>query len=172
MRWVVALAAVAVALGLRWALEPWLGEQVPFITIFGVVIAAAAVLLGPQMMRADLRSDFEHLDLLKTWPARAADVIRGEMAWPIAVVSAIACGSLLIAAAFSGTALPETALLDRWSVALALREICMSPGPPSANAIPGTLTISSTLARAYLSSNFRPITSSPSGLSGQTSAFR
>jgi hypothetical protein len=91
-----------------------------FITILGVVIAAVAVLLGPQMMRADLRSDFEHLDLLKTWPARAADVIRGAMAWPIAAVSAIACGALLIAAASSGTALPETAFLDRWSVALAL----------------------------------------------------
>jgi len=91
-----------------------------FITILGVVVAAVAVLLGPQMMRADLRSDFQHLDLLKTWPARAADVIRGEMAWPIAAVSAIACGALLIAAATSGTALPSTGLLDRWSVAVAL----------------------------------------------------
>jgi ABC-2 type transport system permease protein len=90
-----------------------------FITILGAVIAAVAVLLGPQIMRADLRTDFQHLDLLKTWPARAADVIRGEMAWPIAAVSAIACGALLIAAASSGTALPGTALLDRWSVALA-----------------------------------------------------
>ena len=41
LRWLVALAAVALAIGLRFALDPWLGDQVPFITIFGAVIVAA-----------------------------------------------------------------------------------------------------------------------------------
>src|SRR3989442_9333084 len=41
VRYAVALAAIAVALGLRWALDPWLREQVPFITLFGAVIIAA-----------------------------------------------------------------------------------------------------------------------------------
>jgi len=43
-RWsayLVALVAVAVALVLRAALTPWLGERVPFITTFGAVIVAA-----------------------------------------------------------------------------------------------------------------------------------
>ncbi|HEX6155687.1 MAG TPA: DUF4118 domain-containing protein, partial [Burkholderiales bacterium] len=43
-RWlpyVVALLAVGAALGLRLALDPWLGARVPFITLFGAVIVAA-----------------------------------------------------------------------------------------------------------------------------------
>ena len=43
-RWtayLVALLAVAAALGLRALLTPWLGERVPYITIFGAVIIAA-----------------------------------------------------------------------------------------------------------------------------------
>jgi PAS domain S-box-containing protein len=41
LRWVVALAAVAAAIGLRFGLDPWLRDQVPFITTFGAVIIAA-----------------------------------------------------------------------------------------------------------------------------------
>jgi PAS domain S-box-containing protein len=43
-RWlpyVVALVAVGVALGIRLALDPWLGWRVPFITLFGAIIVAA-----------------------------------------------------------------------------------------------------------------------------------
>jgi PAS domain S-box-containing protein len=43
-RWlpyVVAFLAVGAALGLRLALDPWLGARVPFITLFGAVIVAA-----------------------------------------------------------------------------------------------------------------------------------
>ena len=37
----VALVAVGVAIALRTALDPWLGERVPYITIFGAIIVAA-----------------------------------------------------------------------------------------------------------------------------------
>ncbi|HEY5900253.1 MAG TPA: DUF4118 domain-containing protein, partial [Burkholderiales bacterium] len=37
----LAFLAVAVALAIRAALTPWLGERVPFITLFGAVIVAA-----------------------------------------------------------------------------------------------------------------------------------
>jgi PAS domain S-box-containing protein len=43
-RWLpylVAICAVVAALGLRLALDPWLGARVPFITLFGAVIVAA-----------------------------------------------------------------------------------------------------------------------------------
>jgi len=90
-----------------------------FVTVLGCLVAGVATVFGPQMMRADLRSDFEHLDVLKTWPVRAGDVIRGEMAWPVVAVSGTACLALLIAALFSGTALPNVPLVSRWSVAIA-----------------------------------------------------
>ena len=40
-RYLVAVIAVAAALGLRALLSPWLGERVPYITTFGAVIIAA-----------------------------------------------------------------------------------------------------------------------------------
>ena len=39
--YLVAFLAVAAALGLRAALTPWLGERVPYITIFGAIIISA-----------------------------------------------------------------------------------------------------------------------------------
>lgn len=43
-RYAVGVAAVALGLGLRWALDPWLGATLPYITVFGSV--AAAIWLG------------------------------------------------------------------------------------------------------------------------------
>jgi hypothetical protein len=67
-------------------------------------------------MRLDLRSDFEHLELLKTWPVRPAELIRGEMAWPAAFVTAIAWAGILCAALFSGAAMPEVPITGRVAV--------------------------------------------------------
>ena len=41
LAYLVAVVAVAAALALRAALGPWLGERVPYITLFGAVIVAA-----------------------------------------------------------------------------------------------------------------------------------
>jgi PAS domain S-box-containing protein len=40
LRWVIALTAVAVAAALRFALDPWLGDQYPFPLFLGAVIVA------------------------------------------------------------------------------------------------------------------------------------
>jgi hypothetical protein len=89
------------------------------ICVLSALVSAIAVLLGPLMMRGDLRSDFEHLDLLKTWPVRAGEVIRGEIAWPALLVSSIAWAGLLTSALFSTTALPALSFVSRWSFAIA-----------------------------------------------------
>jgi ABC-2 type transport system permease protein len=90
-----------------------------FVSILGAMIGAVAIILGPLMARGDLRTDFEHLDLLKTWPMRAGDVIRGEIAWPVLLVSSVAWVGMLTAALFSSTALPTVSFISRWSFALA-----------------------------------------------------
>jgi hypothetical protein len=87
--------------------------------VVSTIVAFAAVLLGPQIARLDLRTDFEHLDLLKTWPIRAGDVIRGEMAWPVLIVSAMMWAGVLVAALFSSPALPTVPFVSRWSFAIA-----------------------------------------------------
>src|SRR5262249_5632790 len=86
-----------------------------FFTALGFAVTAMSVFLGPMIMRLDFRSDFEHLELLKTWPLRPAELIRGEMAWPAAFVSGIAWVGILCAALFSGAAMPDIPGADRWA---------------------------------------------------------
>jgi hypothetical protein len=61
-----------------------------FIGALSLPLAAMAVLLGPQMMRNDLRQDLARLAMLKTWPVRGAALIRGEVLAPTVVVTAVA----------------------------------------------------------------------------------
>ena len=86
-----------------------------FICFVAASLSGAAVLFGPQWMQHDLRGDFEHLDLLKTWPVKAGDLIRGEMAWPALVVSACAWFGIVCAGMFSGPAFPDVRFADRWA---------------------------------------------------------
>jgi len=79
----------------------------------GLLASGAAIfatIIGPQVMRVDMRQDLQHLEVLKTWPVRAAAVVRGEMLWPAMVVTMVAwvCGAVgivLSAATFSGASL-------------------------------------------------------------------
>jgi hypothetical protein len=75
--------------------------------VFALAGAGFSVLMAPQILRIDLRQDLHHLELLKTWPVKASAVIRGEIAWPGALITAsawvlIGLALLLSAANFSG----------------------------------------------------------------------
>jgi hypothetical protein len=59
--------------------------------------AAMAVLLGPQMLRNDLRQDLARLPLLKTWPVSGAALIRGEVLAPTVIATSMAWLALLFA---------------------------------------------------------------------------
>jgi hypothetical protein len=87
-------------------------------TVAGAIAAFTAI-LGPQIVRTDLRSDLLHLELLKTWPVRAPAIIRGEIAWPGAMLTAIGWFALACAGAFSRAAFPETSVLTRTAVVIA-----------------------------------------------------
>ena len=67
-------------------------------------LAAMFVLMGPQMMRNDLRQDLAHLSMLKTWPVSGAAIVRGEVLGPAIVMSA-ATWLLLLLGALLGTGL-------------------------------------------------------------------
>lgn len=60
-------------------------------------LAAIAVLLGPQMLRNDLRQDLARLPLLKTWPVSGAALIRGEVLAPTVIATSFAWLALLLA---------------------------------------------------------------------------
>jgi ABC-2 type transport system permease protein len=91
-----------------------------FIAAMCLPLGAMMLLMGPQMMRNDLRQDLEHLALLKTWPVRSAALIRGEVLAPTIVMSIIVwllilTGALLSNTATTGTGLAALVLDNKWS---------------------------------------------------------
>jgi hypothetical protein len=82
-------------------------------------VAAFASLLGPQIVRTDLRSDLRHLEILKTWPVDPSAVVRGEMLWPMALLTGIAWVAIVCAALFSTVAFPEIGAATRIAYAAA-----------------------------------------------------
>ena len=84
-----------------------LAEAIGLLATFAAIFATV---IGPQILRVDLRQDLQHLEVLKTWPVRAAAVVRGEMLWPASVITVLtwvfgAVGIFLSAATFSTTTL-------------------------------------------------------------------
>jgi hypothetical protein len=95
------------------------------VCMFAVVSAAFFVVLGPQIVRTDLRSDLRHLELLKTWPVRAASVVRGEMLCPGVVLTAVVWLALTCATILSAAAFPSLAL--GWRLAGATGAFVIAP---------------------------------------------
>jgi len=69
--------------------------------VLGFVVAGMVVLLGPVMLRIDLRQDLANLPLIKTWPASGASIIRGEVLAPAIALSAAAFAAIAIGASFA-----------------------------------------------------------------------
>jgi ABC-2 type transport system permease protein len=68
------------------------------VTMFVGVIT---VLMGPAMLRIDLRHDLGHLALIKTWPIRGSAMIRGELLAPAIALSLGAAVAIVIGSAFA-----------------------------------------------------------------------
>ncbi len=83
-----------------------------------LVSAVVAPLMGPQMMRNDLRTDLAQLPILKTWPLAGAAIIRGEILAPALLVSGFAWLAGVLALLLS-IAVPfaDLSLLDRLAFA-------------------------------------------------------
>ena len=107
-----ALSAVAASVGQRNGL-------VGALAMFALVGAAFALLLAPQGIRIDLRQDLQHLELIKTWPLRAADVVRGEMLWPGLLITAIVWILIALATILSGVLFSRTGVGVRASLGTA-----------------------------------------------------
>jgi ABC-2 type transport system permease protein len=109
---VVALCVFAVSVSRARGLAVMLG-------VFATVGAGFAILMAPQMVRMDLREDLRHLEVLKTWPVKAAAVVRGEMIWPGTLVTMIAWLFLGLALLLSAGVFSKISLEIRASAAAA-----------------------------------------------------
>jgi hypothetical protein len=82
-------------------------------------VAAFAVVLAPQVLRVDMRQDLRHLELLKTWPVKPSAVLRGELAWPGLLLTAVAWAMIVVAVGLSHTVFESVAFGVRVSVGVA-----------------------------------------------------
>jgi len=90
-----ALSVISVSLGRGRGLATIVG-------FFATIGTAMTVLFAPQVLRIDMRQDLRHLELLKTWPVTPAAVVRGQLLWPGALITACAWGLLAVALTMSG----------------------------------------------------------------------
>lgn len=99
------------------------------VAIFGVFAtwgALFSLFMGPQIVRMDLREDLAHLELIKTWPLPGAAVIRGEIIWPVVVVSLITWALGVVAMAFSLSSLSRIPTPNRVATWVAM--LTLVPG--------------------------------------------
>jgi len=94
------LTMIAASMGHANGLASMLGA-------FSLAGSIFAILMAPQIVRIDMRQDLQHLEILKTWPVKASAVVRGELLWPGALITAGAWTMIAVAMFLSGTILPE-----------------------------------------------------------------
>jgi len=119
----LALVAVSISAGLMSASRAR-GAAMTFCTI-AVGIAAFTIILGPQVVRTDLRDDLRHLEVLKTWPLKPAAVIRGEMLFPGALLTSLAWLALMCATILSAAGFPQLSL--GWRLSGATSALLLAP---------------------------------------------
>lgn len=92
----------------------------------GLALAGFIVLIGPHMVRNDLRHDMTRLALLKTWPVRGWSLVLGELLAPTVLLTLFAWTSLAVAlAASNGLGLRWASFGER--AALSLAAVALAP---------------------------------------------
>src|SRR5262249_32146200 len=90
LRLLLILLPMVIIVGLVVSESGTHAELMETLAIFCVVFAAMTTLMGPMVIRNDLRQDLAHLALLKAWPVRGAAIVRGEVLAPLVVLTVLA----------------------------------------------------------------------------------
>ena len=69
-----------------------------FVPWFALGMAVFSAILGPHMLRNDLRQDIDQMDILRAYPMSAKDAVLGELLAPLAMLTAVQWGLLVVAA--------------------------------------------------------------------------
>lgn len=76
------------------------GGWLPVIGSLSAILVFWSLLIGPRMLRQDLRQDLLLADVLKTFPMRGWQIVLGELLAPVAVLAAFQWLLLIVAAGF------------------------------------------------------------------------
>jgi hypothetical protein len=111
-----ALAALAVLVGAARFDGPWAEALSYVLRVFIGVVLWFLLFIAPQSLRADLRSDLRHIDLLKTWPVSPAAMVRSQLLWPVAVLTLAVWAAMAVALMLSSETYPDAT----WSLRLSV----------------------------------------------------
>ncbi len=123
LRFLLPLAVLAAAVTVSGAFPRGVAE---ILAVLALVSIGFSIFMGPQILRGDLREDLQHVAQLKTWPVAPASVIRGELLWPVSLLTVIVWGIVLVAALLAPSAFPG--LPATWRAALAAAAVLAAPG--------------------------------------------
>jgi hypothetical protein len=123
VRFVVPLMAIMIGAAVSGAFPRGVLQ---LFAVLALMVIGFATLMGPQVLRSDLRQDLEHLDLLKTWPVPAGAVIRGEILWPAFTLTGLVWIAIIVATILAPRAFPDVAPM--WRLSIALAAAIVAPG--------------------------------------------
>ena len=90
--------------------------------------AAGVTLVGPQILRNDLRQDLVQIGTLKQWPVTGATLVRGEVLAPTVLLSVIVWGLVTAALVLSARVTFDMHLALAERVSWALAAMLVAPG--------------------------------------------
>lgn len=99
--WIVTVVFVGAFYGIERSSEDSPVHWKELTPILLLVLAGAVALMGPTMVRSDLRRDLAHLVVIKTWPVRGAAIVRGEVLAPAVALTLGALAAIVPAALFA-----------------------------------------------------------------------
>lgn len=112
--WIVVVVFVGAFYGIERSSEDSPVHWKEMTPILLLVLAGAVALMGPTMVRSDLRRDLAHLVVIKTWPVRGAAIVRGEVLAPAIALTLGALAAIVPAALFAPPfVLPAVSLAGR-----------------------------------------------------------
>jgi len=116
---VVAMTILGVTMGRTSGVSAFLGS-------FALAACMFAVILAPQALRVDMREDLRHLEVLKTWPVRAAAVVRGQLLWPGVLLTGCAWAAVVVSEVLTGGSILREVSLS-WRVSGGVTYAILAP---------------------------------------------
>jgi ABC-2 type transport system permease protein len=86
---IVVLTVILVGATSWLSRQPELAPLRVALSVVGLVFLIMTVLLGPQFVRQDLRTDLANSEILKTYPLRGWQIVLGEVLTPVAILSVV-----------------------------------------------------------------------------------
>lgn len=123
VRFLPAVVIIGVALSLSGRSRT--ADTIGFLCL---MMVAMTLLIGPLLVRTDLRQDLQRIDVLKAWPISGAVLVRGEALAPTVVLTVVAWMLIVGATALSARAFVGLGLAASSRLSYTVAAFILAPG--------------------------------------------